>query len=442
MNTTDLDARLRAARATLPALVALDAGQRDRAVRAMAAGIRRQARAIEAANRLDLEAAEAAARPAALLDRLALDAGRIEALAAALEAVAALPDPLADRETPRVRGDGLRIRRRPAPIGLIAMVYEARPNVTADAAALCFKSGNACVLRGGSEARHSNAAIAAALHEALAGCGIDPACVTVLDDPDRSQLHALLQRDDLVDLVIPRGGEALIRHVVEHSRIPVIQHYRGVCHLFVDRSADLDLAADLVVDGKAMRPGVCNALECLLVDAGIAAALLPGLARRLAAHRVELRACPRALPLLPGAIPATEEDWGREFLDRILAVRVVDGLDEALDHIRRYGSHHTEVIVTRDPGHAQRFVNEVDASAVMVNASSRFNDGGELGLGAEIGISTTKLHAYGPMGLEALTCRKWVVEGEGHVRHPEARTPARAEDPPTAPASVPSGTAP
>lgn len=297
------------------------------------------------------------------------------------------------------------------------MVYESRPNVTADAAALCFKSGNACLLRGGSEARHSNAALAAALHSALAEHAIDPSCVCVLDDPDRALLHGLLERDDLVDLVIPRGGEALIRHVVEHSRIPVIQHYKGVCHLFVDREADLDLALRLLVDGKAMRPGVCNALECLLVDAALADRFLPAVAAAMSQHTVALRACPQALPHLPDADAAGDQDWGHEYLDRTLAVRVVDDFDAALAHIRQYGSHHTEVIATRNAQRAARFINEVDASAVMVNASSRFNDGGELGLGAEIGISTTKLHAYGPMGLESLTCRKWVVEGEGQVRH-------------------------
>ncbi|MCK7594815.1 glutamate-5-semialdehyde dehydrogenase [Pseudomarimonas salicorniae] len=420
MSHPDLDSRLRAARDTLPSLVALDALQRNAVLESMAARLRGQAAHIEQANQRDLEAAEAAGRSAALIDRLRLDAPRIESLAQALEAIAILPDPLRDDSAPSLRADGLRIRRRPAPIGVIAMVYESRPNVTADAAALCFKAGNACVLRGGSEARHSNAAVAGALHLALAQHGIDPACVSVLDDPDRSMLHALLERDDLIDLVIPRGGEALIRHVVAHSRIPVIQHYKGVCHLFVDRDADPESAIRLLVDGKAMRPGVCNALECLLVDAGIAGDFLPRVGEAMKRHAVAVRACPRALPALPDASAAVEEDWGQEFLDRVLAVRVVDGLDAALAHIRQHGSHHTEVIATRDPDRAARFINEVDASAVMVNASSRFNDGGELGLGAEIGISTSKLHAYGPMGLESLTCRKWVVEGEGQVRHREA----------------------
>jgi glutamate-5-semialdehyde dehydrogenase len=412
-----LDANLRATRATLPALRGLDGTRRDALVRAMAAALRRHAAVIEAENAKDLAAAEAAGRSAALLDRLRLDAPRIAALADALDAIAALPDPLRDSEPPTVRADGLRIRRKPAPLGVVAMVYEARPNVTADAAALCLKAGNACVLRGGSEARHSNLAVAAALHAALREQGIDPAALRVLDDPDRAQLNDLLKRDDLVDLIIPRGGEALIRFVAEHSRIPVIRHYKGVCHLFVDAEADLDLALRLLVDGKARRPGVCNALECLLVDTRVAANFLPRVAASMAAEQVALHACERALPLLPGAVAATDDDWGQEFLDRILAVRVVDGLDAALEHIGRYGSNHTEVIATRNPDTARRFTELVDASAVVVNASSRFNDGGELGLGAEIGISTTKLHAYGPMGLDALTCRKWVLEGEGQVRH-------------------------
>jgi glutamate-5-semialdehyde dehydrogenase len=412
-----LDTDLHATRATLPRLRGLDGTRRDALVRAMAVALRANAATIEAENARDLAAAEAAGRSAALVDRLRLDAPRIAALADALDAIAALPDPLRDSEPPTVRADGLRIRRKPAPLGVVAMVYEARPNVTADAAALCLKAGNACVLRGGSEARHSNLAVAAALHGALREQGVEPAALRVLDDPDRSQLNALLKRDDLVDLIIPRGGEALIRFVAEHSRIPVIRHYKGVCHLFVDAEADLDLALRLLVDGKARRPGVCNALECLLVDARVAKDFLPRVAASMAAEQVVLRACERALPLLPGASPATADDWGQEYLDRVLAVRVVDGLDAALAHIGRYGSHHTEVIATRNPDTARRFTELVDASAVVVNASSRFNDGGELGLGAEIGISTTKLHAYGPMGLEALTCRKWVLEGDGQVRH-------------------------
>ncbi len=417
MTDSPLTARLRAARATLPALVALDAARRDAGVKSMAQRLREDAYAIAAANREDLLAGRQAALSDALLDRLCLDLPRIEALAQALDAVAALPDPLADDAPPEVRPNGLRVRRKPTPLGVVAMVYEARPNVTAEAAALCFKAGNACVLRGGREARHSNLAIAASLRAALADAGIDRECLQVLDDPDRSQLAELLTRDDLVDLVIPRGGEALIRHVVANSRIPVIRHYKGVCHLYVDRGADLTMAQQLIIDGKTSRPGVCNATECLLVHADAAAAFLPAAAASLRARGVELRGCERSRALIGDLQAATEDDWGREFLAPTLAVRVVDDLDAALAHIRRHGSNHTEAICSRDPEACRRFVTEVDASAVVVNASTRFNDGGELGLGAEIGISTSKLHAYGPMGLASLTSRKWVVEGEGQVRH-------------------------
>ncbi len=427
MSESALVTRLRAARATLPALVALDAARRNAGVAAMASRLRSDAYAIAAANREDLLAGREAGLSDAMLDRLRLDAARIEALAQSLDSVAALPDPLADDAPPDLRPNGLRVRRKPAPLGVVAMVYEARPNVTAEAAALCFKAGNACILRGGREARHSNLALATALRAALADCGIDRECLQVLDDPDRSQLAELLTRDDLVDLVIPRGGEALIRHVVAHSRIPVIRHYKGVCHIYVDRGADLGMAERLLVDGKTSRPGVCNATECLLVHVDAAAAFLPAAAAALRARGVELRGCARSQALLDDLRAATEDDWGCEYLAPILAIRVVDDLDAALDHIRRYGSNHTEAICSRDVAACRRFVTEVDASAVVVNASTRFNDGGELGLGAEIGISTSKLHAYGPMGLASLTTRKWVIEGDGQARHPLAPADAAVQ---------------
>ncbi len=418
MTESSLLIKLRAARASLPSLVALTAEARDRAVSAMANGLRNNANALVAANARDLAAGCDTGLTPALLDRLKLDATRIESLASALAAVAALPDPLADSAAPSIHSNGLRLRQKPAPLGVVAMIYESRPNVTAEAAALCFKAGNACVLRGGREARHSNLAIARILEQALRECAINVDCVQVLDDPDRSQQAELLTRDDLVDVIIPRGGEALIRHVVANSRIPVIRHYKGVCHLFVDREADLAMAQRLLIDGKASRPGVCNALECLLVHRDIAATWLPDAAAALMARGVELRGCSTSRALVPTIAEATEEDWGFEFLAPVLAIRVVDDLDDALAHIRRYGSNHTEVICSTDAAACARFVNEVDASAVVVNASSRFNDGGELGLGAEIGISTSKLHAYGPMGLASLTTRKWVIEGEGQIRHP------------------------
>jgi glutamate-5-semialdehyde dehydrogenase len=424
-----LDA-LRATRATLPALLALGSAARADLVRAMAAALRSQRDALLAANALDLDAARAAGQGAALLDRLRLDAGRIDAIATGLEQVAELPDPLADDTPPQVRPNGLRIRQKPAPLGVVAMVYEARPNVTAEAAALCIRAGNACVLRGGREAARSNQAIAAALHAALAGCGIERAAVRVLDDPDRRLLAELLLQDELIDLVIPRGGEALIRHVATTSRIPVIRHYKGVCHLYLDRAADPEMALRLAIDGKTSRPAVCNATECLLVHREVAATLLPPIADALQARGVELRGCPAARAIVPAMQAAADADWGHEFLDLRLAVRVVDDLDAALAHIRRHGSNHTEAICTADRTAAARFIAEVDASAVVHNASTRFNDGSELGLGAEIGISTSKLHAYGPMGLASLTCRKWVVEGEGQVRHAISRPTGKAPLPP------------
>ena len=406
---------IQGARAALPALLELDTGARNALVHRMADALLRNQAPILDANQLDLQHAEQAGLSAALIDRLRLDAARLAALAQSLHEVAELPDPLRDQGAPQVRADGLRLRQIAAPLGVVAMIYESRPNVTADAAALCLKAGNACVLRGGKEARESNLAIAASLKSALSDAQLPVDLITLLDDPDRQLLNELLQLDELVDLVIPRGGEALIRFVSEHSRIPVIKHYKGVCHLYVDAEADLTQAMALLVDGKAQRPGVCNALECLLLDRTIAADFLPQVAEQMSALKVEVRASNDALPWLPAALP--NEEWGVEYLDRILAVRVVDGLNGALQHIAQFGSHHTEVICTQNPDKAARFVRLVDASAVVVNASSRFNDGGELGLGAEIGISTTKLHAYGPMGLDSLTCRKWVVQGEGHVRH-------------------------
>jgi glutamate-5-semialdehyde dehydrogenase len=299
------------------------------------------------------------------------------------------------------------------------MIYEARPNVTADAAALCLKAGNGVILRGGSEALHSNTAIAAALKRALRDHGVPEAALTLVEDLRRETMVALLQLTDIVDLAIPRGGEGLIRFVAEHARVPVIKHYKGVCHLFVDASADPDLALRLLLDGKASRPGVCNALETLLVHRDIAAAFLPRAATALRERGVELRVDDAGRTFVPHAGVATDEDFAAEFLDLILAVRVVKDLQEAIDHIRHYGSDHTEVIATRDAENAERFVQALRAAVVMVNTSSRFSDGGELGLGAEIGISTTRLHAYGPMGAESLTVERFVVRGEGQVRHPD-----------------------
>jgi len=394
--------------------------RKDEALRAVAEAIGRREREILAANEADLEDARKAGQPAAFLDRLALDPKRLAAIAASLREVAGLPDPVGEVTATWRRPNGLAVKKVRIPLGVILMVYEARPNVTVDAAALCLKSGNAAILRPGSDALRSSLALAAAFRDGLEAAGLPAASVQVVPTSDREATYALLALDDLIDLAIPRGGPSLIRSVAERSRVPVVKHYMGVCHLFLDASAPVRQAVDLALNGKVQRPGVCNALECLLVHRQASAKLLPPVGKALAEAGVELRCDPTALAILKragvSAVPAEPEDFGREFLDKILAVRVVPDLDGALDHIARYGSLHTEAIVTRDLQSARRFEREVTASAVMVNASTRFNDGGELGLGAEIGISTTKLHAFGPMGLAELTTQKFVVEGDGHVR--------------------------
>ena len=400
-------------------LAQLDTPARDALLRAMAQALDDDAGAILAANALDLEAARARGTTGAMLDRLTLDAKRLSGIAGALREVAALPDPVGQVTRRETRPNGIRVERVRVPLGVIAMIYEARPNVTADAAALCIKAGNGVILRGGSEAIHSNTAIAAALQRAIGEAGLDPAVLTLVTDLRRETMLELLQLTDIIDLAIPRGGEGLIRFVAEHARVPVIKHYKGVCHLYVDRAADLELALRLLLDGKASRPGVCNALETLLVHADVAARFLPAAGAALRARRVEIRGDAATRALLPDAAPASEDDYAAEFLDLVIAVRVVDDLAQAIDHVRRYTSDHTEVIATTDEAAARRFVDSLRSAVVMVNASSRFSDGGELGLGAEIGISTTRLHSYGPMGLEALTVERFVVRGEGQVRHPD-----------------------
>ena len=386
-------------------------------LRAMAASLEADADAILAANAKDMAAAEGKGIAGAMLDRLKLDPSRLAGIAGALRELAALPDPVGLVTRRDTRPNGIDIQRVRVPLGVIAMIYEARPNVTADAAALCLKAGNGVILRGGSEAIHSNTAIAASLKRALREAGLPDAALTLVEDLRRETMLELLQLTDIVDLAIPRGGEGLIRFVAEHARVPVIKHYKGVCHLFVDASADLDLALRLLVDGKVSRPSACNALETLLVHADIAEQFLPAAARALSEHKVELRGDARSAVLMAGARAVEEGDYAAEFLDLIIAVRVVDSLDEAIAHIRRYGSDHTEVIATRDEANAEKFVQSLRSAVVMVNASSRFSDGGELGLGAEIGISTTRLHAYGPMGLEALTVERFVVRGAGQTRN-------------------------
>ncbi len=393
---------------------------KDRALRAAAEATVDRAAAILEANRADVAAAAAEGANDAFLDRLRLDRKRLEGIASAIREVAALPDPVGRVTSSWTRPNGLRVRKVRIPLGVVLMVYEARPNVTSEAAALCVKSGNACILRPGSDALASSLALAEAFAEGLGQADLPVEAVQVVPVADREATFELLALDDLIDLAIPRGGPGLIRAVAERSRVPVVKHYQGVCHLYLDESAPEADAVAIAVNGKVQRPGVCNATECLLVHRAAADRLLPAVGRALAGHGVELRCDPASLAVLSRAgvpcVPASASDFGKEFLDLILAVRVVPDLDGALAHVARHGSLHTEAIVTRDIAAARRFEREVEASAVMVNASTRFNDGGELGLGAEIGISTTKLHAFGPMGLEELTTQKYVVEGSGNVR--------------------------
>ncbi|WP_203322717.1 glutamate-5-semialdehyde dehydrogenase [Pseudoxanthomonas beigongshangi] len=397
----------------------LSSDAKNTLLRAMADALEADREAILAANARDMEAAAAKGITGAMLDRLKLDDKRLAGIASAVREVADLPDPVGQVTREEIRPNGIRIRRVRVPLGVVAMIYEARPNVTADAATLCLKAGNGVILRGGSEAIHSNTAIAAVLRGALRAQGLPEAALTLVEDLRRETMVELLQLNDVIDLAIPRGGEGLIRFVAEHARVPVIKHYKGVCHLFVDASADPQLALRLLLDGKASRPGVCNALETLLVHGDIAPVFLPLAAEALRGRGVQLRADEAARNWMPEAAAATEDDYAAEFLDLILAVRVVDDLEQAIAHIRRFGSDHTEVIATNDAGNADRFVQALRSAVVMVNASSRFSDGGELGLGAEIGISTTRLHAYGPMGAESLTVERFVVRGEGQVRHPD-----------------------
>ncbi len=371
---------------------------------------------IQAENAKDLAAGREKGLSAAMLDRLALSDKVLDSMVAGLREVAALPDPVGEISEMVKRPSGITVGRMRIPLGVIGMIYESRPNVTVDAAALCLKAGNAILLRGGSEAIHSNLALAKVLQEALAAERIEAAAIQVVPVTDREAVTALLALDEQIDLIIPRGGEGLIRFVAENSRIPVLKHYKGVCHAFIDQSADLEMAVRIVMNAKTQRPGVCNALEGLLVHAGIAADFLPRLWAELKKAGVEVRGCPRTKGILPEVTPVMPGDFGREFLDLILAVKVVDDLDGAMDHIAEFGSQHTEAIITNDYANSQRFLREVDASAVMVNASTRFTDGGQFGLGAEIGISTTKLHAYGPMGLKELTTQKFIVYGAGEVR--------------------------
>ena len=352
----------------------------------------------------------------AMIDRLTVDDKVIESMASGLRDVVSLQDPVGEVTGMWLRPNGLQVGRVRIPLGVISMIYEARPNATVDAAGLCLKAGNAIILRGGSEAFHSNSSLAAIIQDALRGAGVSEGAVQVVPLKDRSAVNALLAQEGLIDLVIPRGGEGLIRFVTENSKIPVLKHYKGVCHVYVDKDAELTMAEEISYNAKVQRPGVCNAMETLLVHRDMADEFLPMVARRFDEAGVEIRGCPVTCRILPTAHSASDEDWPKEYLDLILAVRVVDNMDDAMDHIARYGSAHTEAIVTSDYERSRRFLRRVDASVVLVNASTRFNDGGELGLGAEIGISTSKLHAYGPMGLDELTTTKFIVYGDGQIR--------------------------
>lgn len=389
---------------------------KNAALDAMARGLRGHVEALQAENEADLAAARKTGLSPAMIDRLTLTEGGIEKMARSLEEIAELRDPVGEVLEGYVRPNGLRIERVRVPIGVILTIYESRPNVTSDVAALALKSGNAAILRGGKESLRSNLAIHRVLAEALAAQELPADAVQMVDTPDRDLLAALLRQDRTIDLVVPRGGEALIRAVAEQSTIPVIKHYKGVCHVYVDDLADLDMAEAICFNAKVQRPGVCNAMETMLVHRNVAARFLPRICRRLAEAGVELRGCEATRRVWPDATPATEDDWTAEYLDLVLAVRVVDDVAEAIDHIETYGSHHTDAIVSEDIRRIQQFVSGVDSSSVMVNTTTRFSDGGEYGLGAEVGISTDKLHARGPMGCRDLTTYKWVVTGNGQLR--------------------------
>ncbi len=406
----------KAAREAANKLVRVSTDQKNAALLSIAAGLEQEATFIKGENQKDIAGAEEMGLSSAMLDRLAIKDTTIASMVNGLREVEGLKDPVATMGPTWVRPNGLQIARMRIPLGVIGIIYESRPNVTVDAAGLCLKAGNAVILRGGSEAFHSNQALAAIIGRALNKAGMPEKSVQVVPVRDREAVLMLLNQEEFMDLIIPRGGEGLIRFVVDNSKIPVLKHYKGVCHVYVDADADLEMAQDISFNSKVQRPGVCNAMETLLVHQSAAESFLPPMAKRFSGAGVELRGCAATCRILPDVKKAQESDWSAEYLDLILAVKVVEDMEEAISHMATHSSNHTEAIVTRDYERARRFVREVDSSVVLVNASTRFNDGGQLGLGAEIGISTSKLHAFGPMGVEELTTTKFVVLGSGQIR--------------------------
>jgi glutamate-5-semialdehyde dehydrogenase len=398
-------------------LAILGSGEKSDILRKMAHAIRKNSFILKEKNAIDVKNATENGLSPAMIDRLMLTDKVIETMAASLTEVAEMPDPIGSIINMTTRPNGLMVGRMRIPLGVVAMIYESRPNVTSDAVGLCLKSGNAVILRGGSEAFNSNLAIVGLLKDTLEGTPISPEAIGFIPMTDRAAINEMLKLEEYIDLVIPRGGEGLIRAVAENSRIPVLKHYKGVCHIYVDSEADIDKACRICFNAKVQRPGVCNAMETMLVNEDVAPLFLPEMIAMLENAGVEIRGCPKTRSIIPSVIKdATEADWREEYVDLILSVKVVGSLDEAIDHIERYGSNHTEAIITENYTKAMRFLKEVDSSTVLVNASTRFSDGGQFGLGAEVGISTSKIHAYGPMGIEGLTIEKFVCFGDGQIR--------------------------
>ncbi len=406
----------KAARAASVEMARCPSDKKNEALVRIADNIEKEAPYIQEENKKDLLRAREMGLSNAMIDRLTVKDSTIKSMADGLREVARIPDPVGSMSNTWLRPNGLEVSRMRIPLGVIGIIYESRPNVTVDAAGLCLKAGNAVILRGGSEALHSNQALSAIISNALKESGLPEGAAQVVPIRDRDAVNVLLKQEEFIDLIIPRGGEGLIRFVVENSKIPVLKHYKGVCHVYVDEGADLAMAEDICFNAKVQRPGVCNAMETMLVHKSVSENFLPAIGKRFVEAGVEIRGCPETCRILPEAANAVEDDWPAEFLDLVLAVKVVEDMHEAITHIARYGSSHTDVIVTSDYNRARRFVREVDSSVVIVNASTRFNDGGQLGLGAEIGISTSKLHAFGPMGVNELTTTKFIVFGEGQIR--------------------------